>query len=76
MWDAQDLSSFVWASDASFGDNTLDHKSFQGYIMKLFGGAVALRASKQDTVTTLSAEAEFLAISQTTKEAIYHSRLM
>ncbi len=37
----QDLSSFVHASDASFGDNTLDRKSSQGYIMKLFGGAVA-----------------------------------
>ena len=39
--DEQDLSSFVYASDASFGDNTLDRKSSQGYIMRLFGGAVA-----------------------------------
>ena len=39
--DVQDLSSFVCASDASFGDNTLDRKSSQGYIMKLFGGAIA-----------------------------------
>ena len=74
--DAQDLSSFVCASDASFGDNTLDRKSSQGYIMKLFGGAVAWRANKQDTVTTSSTEAELLAISQTAKEAIYLSRLM
>ena len=35
--------------------------------MKLFGGAVALRANKQDTVTILSTEAELLAISQTAK---------
>ncbi len=61
--DAQDLSSFVFASDV----NTLDQKSSQGYIMKLFGGAVALRANKQDTVTILSTEAELLAISQTAK---------
>ena len=74
--DARDLSSFVCASDASFGDNSLDRKSSQGYIMKLFGGAVALRANKQDTVTTSSTEAELLAISQTAKEAIYLSRLM
>lgn len=39
--EARDLSSFVCASDASFADNTLDRKSFQGYLMKLFGGAVA-----------------------------------
>ena len=74
--DSQDLSSFVCASDASFGDNTLDRKSSQGYIMKLFGGAVAWRANKQDTVTTSSTEAELLAISQTAKEAIYLSCLM
>ncbi len=44
--------------------------------MKLFGGAVAWRAHKQDTITTSSTEAELLAISQTEKEAIYLSRLM
>lgn len=74
--EAQDLSSFVCASDASFGDNTLDRKSSQGYIMKLFGGAVAWRANKQDMVATSSTEAELLAISQTAKEAIYLSRMM
>lgn len=74
--EAQDLSSFICASDASFRDNTLDRKSSQGYIMKLFDGAVAWRANKQDTVTTSSTEAELLAISQTAKESIYLSRLM
>lgn len=44
--------------------------------MKLFNGAVAWRANKQDTVTTSSTEADFLAISQTAKETIYMSRLM
>ena len=44
--------------------------------MKLFSGAVAWRANKQETVTSLSTEAELLAISQTAKEAIYLSCLM
>ncbi len=44
--------------------------------MRLFGGAVAWRANKQDTVTTSSTEAELLAISQTANDAIYFSRLM
>ena len=44
--------------------------------MKLFGGPVAWRANKQDTVTTSSTEAKLLAISQTAKEAIYMSRLL
>lgn len=74
--ETRDISSFVCGSDASFADNILDRKSSQGYLMKLFGGAVAWRANKQDTVTTSSTEAELLAISQTAKEAIYLSRLM
>jgi hypothetical protein len=31
----------VVASDASFADNTLDRKSSQGYVIKLFGGLIA-----------------------------------
>jgi hypothetical protein len=44
--------------------------------MMLFGGPVAWRANKQDTVTTSSTEAELLALSQTAKEAIFLSRLL
>ena len=64
------------ASDASFADNTLDRKSSQGYIIKLFGGLIAWKASKQDTVTTSTTEAELLALSQVAKEAIFISRLL
>ena len=64
------------ASDASFADNTLDRKSSQGYTIKLFGGLIAWRASKQDTVTTSTTEAELLALSQVAKEAIFISRLI
>ena len=67
--------AFVCASDASFADNSVDRKSSQGYIMTLFGGPIAWRANKQDTVTTSSTEAELLALSQTAKEAIFLSRL-
>ena len=74
--EARDFSSLVCASDASFSDNTLDRKSSQGYNMKLFGGSIAWRADKQDTVATSSTEAELLAISQTAKGAIYMSRLL
>ena len=73
--DGNEARSFICASDASFADNTADRKSSQGYIMTLFGGPIAWRANKQDTVTTSSTEAELLALSQTAKEAIFVSRL-
>jgi hypothetical protein len=69
-------NSMQVASDASFADNTLDRKSSQGYTIKLFGGLIAWRASKQDTVTTSTTEAELLALSQVAKEAIFISRLI
>jgi len=73
--DNDGVRAFVCASDASFADNSIDRKSSQGYIMMLFGGPIAWRANKQDTVTTSSTEAELLALSQTAKEAIFLSRL-
>jgi hypothetical protein len=41
----------------------------------LFGGLISYRANRQDTVTTLTIEAELLALSQTARECIYISRL-
>lgn len=64
------------ASDASFADNTQDRKSSQGYVIKLFGGLVAWRANKQDTVTTSTTEAELLALAQVAKEAIFTTMLI
>ncbi|EAQ84333.1 hypothetical protein CHGG_08347 [Chaetomium globosum CBS 148.51] len=64
------------ASDASFADNSLNRKSSQGYAMKLFGGLIAWRANKQDTVTTSTTEAELLALSQAAKEGLFVSRLL
>lgn len=71
-----DEDDFVVASDASFGDNTLDRKSSQAYVMKLFGGVIGWRANKQDTVTTSTTEAELLALAQAAKEAMYVNRLI
>jgi hypothetical protein len=63
-------------SDSSFADNSMDRKSSQGYVIKLFGGVVGWRANKQDTVTTSTTEAELLSLAQATKEALFASRLI
>ncbi|EXU94526.1 reverse transcriptase domain protein [Metarhizium robertsii] len=67
---------FIGSSDASFADNTDDRKSSQGYVLKLYGGPIAWKASKQTTVTTSSTEAELLAASEAAKEMIAAGRLL
>src|SRR6185437_7552989 len=67
---------FEVASDASFADNSIDRKSSQAFAMKLFDGLIGWRASKQDTVTTSTTEAELLALAQAAKESLYVSRLL
>ena len=67
---------FATWTDASFADNTVDRRSSQGYVMMLFGGAIGWKANKQDTVTTSTTEAELLALSQGTKEALFSLRLI
>lgn len=61
------------ASDASFADNP-DRRSTQGYIFKLFGGAVDWKSNRQTIVTTSTTEAELVAISQAGKESIWWDR--
>lgn len=68
--------NLIVASDASFADNTLDRKSSQAFVMKLFGGLIGWRANKQDTVTTSTTEAELLALAQAVKETLFVSRLL
>lgn len=67
---------FICASDAFFTDNSIDYKSSQKYLIKLFGDSVAWRTNKQDTITTLSTKVELLIILQTAKKAIYFSCLI
>ena len=67
---------FRVTSDASFADNSIDRKSSQAYAIKLFGGVIGWRASKQETVTTSTTEAELLMLSQAAKEALFVSRLI
>ncbi len=62
-------------TDASFADDSTDRKSSQGYMITLYGTPIAWRASKQPTVTTSSTEAELLALTEASKEAIATMRL-
>ncbi|EFZ03308.2 Integrase, catalytic core [Metarhizium robertsii ARSEF 23] len=63
------------SSDASFADDPETRKSTQGYLMKLFNGAIMWQSSKQKTVTTSTTEAELLSLSHTARETISLYRL-
>ena len=62
-------------SDASLGDDTRTRKSSQGFVIKLFGGAIDWQATRQKTVSTSSTEAEFKALAEAAKELIRWKRV-
>jgi hypothetical protein len=69
-------NNLVVASDASFANNNTNRKSLQAFAIKLFSGLIGWRANKQDTVITLTTEAELLALAQAAKKSIYLSKLL
>ena len=68
-------TQLVIASDASFADDLETRRSSQGLIILLFGGAILWKASRQDTVTTSTTEAELLGVERTAKEVMALQRL-
>jgi hypothetical protein len=66
---------FRCSTDAAFADDLLTRKSTEGYILKLFGGAIDWRSTRQRSVTTSSTEAELLALSHTATEVYWMRRL-
>lgn len=57
--------------DADWGANTVDRRSYSGYAFIFAGPTICWEARKQRTVALSSVEAEYMAISEATKEAIY-----
>ncbi len=66
---------FEASSDVAYADNRIDHKSSQGYIVCLYQGPIDRKASKQNTVSASSTEAELLSLSKTTREVFWWTRL-
>lgn len=66
--DDSEIQGFV---DADWASSTIDRRSYTGYAFKLSGSVVSWESSKQKTVALSSTEAEYMAISEAAKEAIY-----
>jgi hypothetical protein len=65
---------FLTYSDAAFADDQNTRYSFNGYAIKLFGGMIHFKATKQKTVTTASTKAKLLALTLIAKEYMWWIR--
>jgi hypothetical protein len=63
-------------TDADWAGDTDDRKSTGGYLIKMNGDSVNWSSRKQRTVALSSAEAEYMAISETAKEAKWIKQLL
>lgn len=57
--------------DADWGSDLNDRRSITGYVFTLAGGAISWQSKKQPTVALSSVEAEYMASTQATKEALW-----
>jgi len=69
----QRLHAFV---DADWANDSLDRKSYSGYCFYLGGSPFSWESKKQGIVALSSTEAEYIALSTASREAIYLRRLL
>lgn len=58
-------------SDADWAGNVDDRRSTTGYIFRMNGGGVSWASKRQPTVALSTTEAEYMALAQATKEAVW-----
>jgi hypothetical protein len=73
--DAKDVVPHMY-TDSAFADCPDTRKSHSGYVVLLAGAAVSWSSRKQAIVTTSSTEAEYIAMGQAAKQAMWIGRLM
>ena len=63
-------------SDADWAGDLNDRKSTSGYLFKLGSAAISWKSKKQTSVALSTAEAEYMALSAATQEAMWLRRLL
>lgn len=63
-------------ADADWATCTVDRRSYTGYCFKYAGSIISWESKKQRTVALSTAEAEYMALVEATKEAIHLKRLL
>lgn len=68
-----ELTGFV---DADWASDSLDRKSYTGFCFVMNGSVISWQSRKQKTVSLSSTEAEYVALSEASREAVYLRNLM
>lgn len=63
-------------ADADYGNNLVDRRSYTGFMFMMSGAPVSWEARKQRTVALSTTEAEYMALGEACKEAIYLKTLI
>uniref|UniRef100_A0A1Y1NIJ3 Reverse transcriptase Ty1/copia-type domain-containing protein n=1 Tax=Photinus pyralis TaxID=7054 RepID=A0A1Y1NIJ3_PHOPY len=71
-----DDSGLVGYADADWAECRNDRKSNSGFLFKFCGGTISWACRKQTCVSLSTAEAEFVALSEASQEAIWIQRLL
>ena len=70
-WDSAKQQPLHGYSDSDWGNDPNDRRSITGWVFLLHHGAVSWQSCKQPTVALSSVEAEYMASTQATREAVW-----
>ncbi len=68
--------SCIGYTDSDYAGDTGDRKSISGYVFVFCGGAISWKSQKQRCVALSTAEAEYIAMSAATQEAVWLRQLI
>lgn len=71
IYNGKQKEGFVAYCDADWAGDQINQKSVTGYIVKLAGGPVSWVSRKQKTVALSSTEAEYMSLSDTSRQLVW-----
>ena len=72
----KDSLKLIGYSDSDYASDITDRKSVSGYIFILANAPISWKSRKQSTVANSSTEAEYIALANATKEAVWLRRFL